>query len=156
MAQLIPCVWLGLERVGTERTRSRRCLDGDEEGWLAPEENIPPRCGLELTPKIWRTERLHPGSLASASPVSLSVFSYVGLNSPHRWRGARLGRRRGARPSPRPSSPSPTARTSPRPAARSTPHRRSPSARPRIGSDSRNSRKRIGWREKKRKRKGYR
>ena len=51
-------VWMEMRRVG-----------------LAPEGNIPLRCGFHSSLKIWRTEPLQPGWLTSASPVALSVFS---------------------------------------------------------------------------------
>ena len=42
---------------------------------LAPEKNIPFRCGFNSSLKIWQTKPLQPRWLTSASPVALSVFS---------------------------------------------------------------------------------
>jgi hypothetical protein len=63
------CVWLGvgvgwgLKRVGTQRTRSRSCLDVDGRVGLAREGNILLRCGSAPTPKS--------GGRVHSAPISL-------------------------------------------------------------------------------------
>ena len=58
-------VWMEMRRVG-----------------LAPEENIPLKCGFDSSLKIWRTEPLQPGWLTSASPSSPSVVLATPLAAP--------------------------------------------------------------------------